>query len=546
MRHYFDSEVIAIDDDPEIIISSCQVPPPVVEKLLSSRLTVLSLAYCNLGLSFCEIWNQCNTLARSIEKLALSGNPIPNAGINIILQKKCPCLEILELQHVSSSLMECIFDEAEFAPTCHVNLECNNIYGEEVFLRNGVVLHLSTITFESGIHALEVCLPQYSCKAAELEKMHNVDGKYTKGMLMNAFCGPGTNEDPTSLALTALKRLLRFVNAQEIGMLTVGTESTVDRHVSIQFELVRFLAEEYGNTSVRGGEVYNACYGGTAAMFTCLDWIQSPFWDGRYAVFVCADIADPPAEYPFLVGGAAVAILLGRHAPVVVDAIRGTHIANHWDFYKPIGWKHMAPIVDGPGSVQVYQNCLQRCLELYTDKHYMVSPLDTAQHCIFHLGAGPKFVKHASEHACKVAYRATTSRKEEEDIFYKKVWPSLSIATEVGPQHTAAVYTNLLSLLLKKGDALKSTSVTIFSYGSGAAASFFKVFVKDLPKIPDNFWERDIVSRVNLTPPEFERVITSYVSTYGNSDWEAKGARKKSFNVQSCVNYERSYVWLDD
>ena len=32
-----------------------------------------------------------------------------------------------------------------------------------------------------------------------------------------------------------------------------------------------------------------------------------------------------------------------------------------WDFYKPIGWPVMAPIVDGPGSVDVYFECLERC-----------------------------------------------------------------------------------------------------------------------------------------------------------------------------------------
>ena len=32
-----------------------------------------------------------------------------------------------------------------------------------------------------------------------------------------------------------------------------------------------------------------------------------------------------------------------------------------WDFYKPWGWHVMAPIVDGPGSIDVYYECLDGC-----------------------------------------------------------------------------------------------------------------------------------------------------------------------------------------
>lgn len=35
----------------------------------------------------------------------------------------------------------------------------------------------------------------------------------------------------------------------------------------------------------------NACYGGTAALFNSIAWIESSAWDGRYALVVAADIA---------------------------------------------------------------------------------------------------------------------------------------------------------------------------------------------------------------------------------------------------------------
>ena len=57
----------------------------------------------------------------------------------------------------------------------------------------------------------------------------------------------------------------------------------------------------------------------------------------RYAIAVAADIAVYKSGNARPTGGAgAVAILLGRDAPLVFDiGIRATHVEHVWDFYKP-------------------------------------------------------------------------------------------------------------------------------------------------------------------------------------------------------------------
>ena len=45
-------------------------------------------------------------------------------------------------------------------------------------------------------------------------------------------------------------------------------------------------------------------------------------------------------------------------APLVLDPVRGSHMIDTLDFYKPVGWPSMGPIVDGPGSIDVYYECL--------------------------------------------------------------------------------------------------------------------------------------------------------------------------------------------
>jgi hydroxymethylglutaryl-CoA synthase len=49
--------------------------------------------------------------------------------------------------------------------------------------------------------------------------------------------------------------------------------------------------QEYGNTDIEGVDSSNACYGGTAALFNCVNWVESSSWDGRYGLVVCTDSA---------------------------------------------------------------------------------------------------------------------------------------------------------------------------------------------------------------------------------------------------------------
>ena len=80
------------------------------------------------------------------------------------------------------------------------------------------------------------------------------------------------------------------------------------------------LFAEAGNFDIEGIDSKNACYGGTAALFNAINWVESTSWDGRNAIVVAGDIAvyaEGPARPA---GGAgACAILIGPNAPVVFD-----------------------------------------------------------------------------------------------------------------------------------------------------------------------------------------------------------------------------------
>uniref|UniRef100_A0A5K3FA22 Hydroxymethylglutaryl-CoA synthase n=1 Tax=Mesocestoides corti TaxID=53468 RepID=A0A5K3FA22_MESCO len=221
-----------------------------------------------------------------------------------------------------------------------------------------------------GILAAEVYFPKTFISQTVLEKSDGVPGKYTKGLGQFSMAVCDDAEDVNSLALTVTQRLIERTNLdlKKVGFLEVGSESLVDKSKSTKSVLMS-LFEESGNFDLAGIDVKSACYGGTAALFNAINWLESSCCDGRLAVVVAADIAvyATPSTQP--TGGAgAVALLLGPEAPLVIDpGLRVCAMRHHYDFYKPV-MRSVFPEVDGQLSIACYKEALLTCYNLYRSK----------------------------------------------------------------------------------------------------------------------------------------------------------------------------------
>ena len=157
---------------------------------------------------------------------------------------------------------------------------------------------------------------------AELETHDGVSsGKYTVGLGQTKMGFCSDREDVNSLCLTVVNRLMEKTGTDysQVGRLEVGTETIIDKSKSVKSVLMKLFTES-GNTDLEGVDSTNACYGGTAALFNSVNWVESSAWDGRLALAVCADIAVYAAGAARPSGGAgAVAMLIGPGAPLVLD-----------------------------------------------------------------------------------------------------------------------------------------------------------------------------------------------------------------------------------
>ena len=113
----------------------------------------------------------------------------------------------------------------------------------------------------------------------------------------------------------------------------------------------------------------NACYGGTAALLNAIAWVNSDLCQDRFAIVVACDIAVYPAGPARPTGGAgAIAMLIGRDAPLVVEMRTiATHMEHVFDFYKA-DMSSEYPEVDGKLSVACYMRALDTCYRRFLSK----------------------------------------------------------------------------------------------------------------------------------------------------------------------------------
>ncbi|XP_017044451.1 hydroxymethylglutaryl-CoA synthase 1 [Drosophila ficusphila] len=406
-----------------------------------------------------------------------------------------------------------------------------------------------------GIRAIEVLFPSQYVDQTELETFDGASaGKYTIGLgqAKMGFCSD--REDVNSLCLTVVSRLLErhHVKHSEIGRLEVGTETIVDKSKSVKSVLMQLFAES-GNTDIEGIDTTNACYGGTAALFNAVNWVESSSWDGRLALAVCADIAVYAKGAARPTGGAgAVAMLVGPNAPLVFDrGLRATHMEHAYDFYKP-DLSSEYPTVDGKLSIQCYLSALDTCYRLYRkkfdqqqkDSSKAPASLSTFDAILFHT----PFCKLVQKSVGRLSFNDFLLSSEAErtkqfaglerfnsatlentyfdrdvekaflthsaDVFASKTKKSLLLANQVGNMYTPSVYSGLVSLLIgEPAKELVGKRIGVFSYGSGLAASMYSISVtQDAAAFEQFVAKLDYVqpllnSREKVAPEQFSALM---------------------------------------
>uniref|UniRef100_A0A8C5KYD7 Hydroxymethylglutaryl-CoA synthase n=1 Tax=Jaculus jaculus TaxID=51337 RepID=A0A8C5KYD7_JACJA len=227
----------------------------------------------------------------------------------------------------------------------------------------------------------------------------------------------------------------------------------------------------------------------------------------RYALVVCGDIAVYPSGNARPTGGAgAVAMLIGPKAPLVLEqGLRGTHMENAYDFYKP-NLSSEYPLVDGKLSIQCYLRALDKCYAAYRRKIQNQRKqagddrpftLDDVQYMIFHT----PFCKMVQKSLARLMFN--------------------DFLSSGGDSQTSAY--KGLEAFSHSAQELAGSRIGAFSYGSGLAASFFSFRVSEdaspgspLEKLVSSISDlpQRLDSRKRMSPEEFTEIMNQREQFY--------------------------------
>lgn len=145
----------------------------------------------------------------------------------------------------------------------------------------------------------------------------------------------------------------------------------------------------------------------------------------------------------------------------------------------------------------------------------------------------PKMVAALKQEEWKVG------RKTSEIILgkFRSDWkdrcePSVTLASRLGNLYTGSLYAGLLSLVANRDLDMRGKQILMFSYGSGCAASIFRVkVVGDYSKMQENcqFLDR-LNSRVTVPPEEFMKTLYKRIQQYGQANYKTQADTSRLFD----------------
>ena len=123
-------------------------------------------------------------------------------------------------------------------------------------------------------------------------------------------------EDAVTLAVNSAEPLLTAEDRSSIGLLLVGTESSVDQEKPVSSWVHHYLGLPDDCLNL---EVKHACFAATGALELAKAWIASPSSKGRKALIVSTDQTTMTIGEPWepVCGAGAAAVLLSREPRVI-------------------------------------------------------------------------------------------------------------------------------------------------------------------------------------------------------------------------------------
>jgi len=362
-------------------------------------------------------------------------------------------------------------------------------------------------------------------------------------------------EDPVSFGVNAAKPLLDQLSEQErnrIELLVTATESGLDFGKSLSTYLHDYLGL---SRSCRLFEVKHACYAGTAAFQTAVNFIAAQSSPGAKTLVVATDIAKAAIKGSYVEpsqGAGAVALLVSDQ-PDILEIDFG---ANGYYSYEVMdSCRPTAEIETGDSdlSLVAYLDCLENSFRAYASRVEGADFVSTFDYMAFHTPF-PGMVKGAHRMMMRKLKGSPPAASDAD--FERRVTPSLAYCIEIGNIYSATLYLALCGLI-DTVDLRASKRVALYSYGSGCCSEFFSGIIAPESKAKMSALQKrdSLDKRYELSVQEYDRLLDLGLEwLFGTKDKEADTSPYQEIYERSMAgrgllvlkkiaNYHREYQW---
>ena len=380
-----------------------------------------------------------------------------------------------------------------------------------------------------GIDKIGFYVPKDYIDIVELAKRRDVDpNKFTIGIGQDKQAVPLPHQDAVTMAASSADSILTDDDKKNLGMMIVGTESSVDESKSTAAFLMDLLDLP---EDIRAYEIKQACYGATAGLQAAYDFVSlNP---DKKVLVIATDIARYGIKTPGEVtqGAGSVAMLISQNPRVLKLNHESVYMTkNVGDFWRPTFSK--TAFARGKFSNEVYVNFFEILWTKFQDKYSVTA--DDFSTMLFHI----PYTKMGTKALRTLEGKVSDEKYAELTDHYQN---SIKFSRDVGNLYTGSLYLGLLSYLVNGAQA--DENVLMFSYGSGAVGELFSAKIQpDFEQVINKQALVDMLNnRQKISIDEYEKI---YQIEYKNDTIVDPTTISDKFYLSEIKENERIYKKL--
>ncbi|KRK79215.1 hydroxymethylglutaryl-CoA synthase [Companilactobacillus nodensis DSM 19682 = JCM 14932 = NBRC 107160] len=355
-----------------------------------------------------------------------------------------------------------------------------------------------------GIDRLGFYTPKKYIDIVELAEARDVDpNKFTIGIGQSKQAVPDVYQDAVTMAAEAADKVLDDDNRNDIGLVIVGTESSVDESKATSAFLMDLLDLP---EDVRAFEIKEACYGATAGLQMAYNFVaMNP---DKKALVIASDIARYGIKTPGEVtqGAGAVSMIVSQNPHILKLDNKSVYMSrNVGDFWRPTFSK--TAFARGKYSNEIYVEFFTTLWKRFQEKYDMTAEdFDTMLFHIPYTKMGMKALRTLDGQIPAAHY----------DKLVEHYQKSIEFSRNVGNLYTGSLYLGLISYLVN-GNVQPDEKLMLFSYGSGAVGEIYSAeVVAGFDKYLDSeFIKEELNNRQKISVPDYETIFSEELENAG-------------------------------